>query len=367
MTQNICFKNCTFNVKGSDSIKVDNMAITAGNGVISVHCKKGVSSSSSSDSLDEYSVTSYGDIEPKEIRAISTIAPVIEPHQSLKDFEKGMRIIWYYTLDKIDTKTPLKIERIGLKEEKKQSDYEKLCSKSKPYYDKCIEYINKANIEKNFIDENHTRLQSLLLKMYNMNSYDKGKITKYGNEVYSYVKSIIGERSKEKLMKVIMISLMRTTKSIKKSLYWVVKNLTFLRENTESKQRLIKMLQLKAYKNNEKEYYRFMKILLTSLEILKKAAELLNPVFEFLNMDNVYLWRTLKFEVITKVTFYGLIYENIVFKECLGEVDRNCLVSQLIFNSNYETSSDDSFSNSTQLTSKCWVVIIFILEIMDST
>ena len=121
-----------------------------------------------------------------------------------------------------------------------------------------------------------------------------------------------------------------------------MKHLTVLRDNTESKLKIIKMLHLKPYKNNEKKYYKFIKILLTNLEILKRAAEILIPVFEFLIMKNVYHWRTLKFEVITKTTFYGLIYENIVIKEWLGEVDRNGLMSQLIFNSSYDTSSDDS-------------------------
>lgn len=88
----------------------------------------------------------------------------------------------------------------------------------------------------------------MIAKLYDRNTYNNSKMGPCASDILLFVKSIIGEKTKEKLVKVIIISFLKILKSVKKSLYKVIKHLTILRSNTESKQRIIKMLNLKPYK-----------------------------------------------------------------------------------------------------------------------
>ena len=342
LTQNIWFNNWTFNVKGAGSVTVDKMALSADNNSISIHYNRDSSSSSSTSSEDDdYSITS-SEKQSTENKNVWVKAPVIEPHQSLKDFEKEARIIWYWSIDICDAKTPTKNERIRIMEERKNSDYESPCSKTRSYYDKWINYINKTNIENEFIDESFIRLESMIIKLYNRSTFNKWKMGSCAWDILLFVKSIIGEKTKEKLVKVILISFLKILKSVKKSLYKVIKNLTVLKDNRDFQQKIIKMIEMKPYKKNEKKYYRFLNVLMINLTIFKEAAENMKQIFEYLSKESSSLCKTTNFVMFTKISFYGIIYENFVIKEWLGQVDRNGLMSQFLLNSNYETSSDDS-------------------------
>mmetsp|Transcript_10306 Transcript_10306/g.11540 ORF Transcript_10306/g.11540 Transcript_10306/m.11540 type:complete len:269 (-) Transcript_10306:567-1373(-) len=195
-----------------------------------------------------------------------------------------------------------------------------------------------------FIEEEHLYLNSVIQRLYGKKLFYKGKMQELSDEIYSFVKSIIGEKSKRKLLSVLIYSFLKVVKSARNSMYKVINTLTIKQESKESKNIDFKCLLLKPYKKNEKKFMSFLRIIMTNFEIFKKAAELLNPIVEFLKIENRTLDSNFEFSKLSKIAFYGVIYNNPLIKECLGEIDRNGPGPQIVINSNYETSSEDSFT-----------------------
>ena len=111
----------------------------------------------------------------------------------------------------------------------------------------------------------------------------------------------------------------------------------------------VRMIQIKPYTSNKTEYFDFLKVLLTDLEIWKKAAELLDPVLTFLILNNLESCKICKFKIVSKIAFCWFIYDNDVVRACLREIKENSDTCQLVFNSTNEANSEDSISRKNNI------------------
>lgn len=296
-------------------------------------CKRSHSSSIKRSKVQEL-------VEPKEF--IPKVRPLKETESLSSLDQNGYRAIWSSLTQKDAFGIESSSARIRIHEER---DYPEECVSGNAYYDKCIHHISTMKVDTTYFSKEHLLINLLILKLFGEDVYYSFKTAECGKEVLNCVKSIIGEKCKETLLQVVMHSIFQAVRKQRREIFKVIKSLVVSVNNTDEPGKKFTCIMLKPYKSNENAYHKFLKKFMVCMNILLKTTESLDETLKYLTKDGPLDKNRYDFKEICRCLFYGLIYNNELVKECLGEYDRMGPKSTTKLTSTYESSSDDSFES----------------------
>jgi len=263
----------------------------------------------------------------------------LEPQEPMDVLDQGgYRAIWTSLMQNDAFGIQTASHRIRMKEETKQSTR---CNIASNYYDKIMFQIDNMKINNSFEENEHITLNRMISRVFTTKSYIDNSTEKWGKEALIYTKSIVGEQCKESLLDVVIFSMLQAARKKRREIYKLIGELTEPVKSDDVPNKKFKCLMLKPFKDNEKNYLRFLNAFLISMESIIQSTECLAPLYEYLAKNTSYEMIRLDLTKFSKNLYYGLIYSNLLVKECLGEIDRSTPPGPVIVKSSYDSSSSD--------------------------